>query len=101
MPAFKVGVPQTTTTPTVEVTVTAASPLPAGTHRFQLVVVDDSGNQSDPVFTDVVIKDTIKPVAKIAPVAPVQPGQTFTLDGGQSSDTPPGKVVQWIWTMTS
>jgi len=101
MPAFKLNTPQTSTTPTIEVTVTAAAPLPAGTHRFQLVVVDDGGNQSDPAFVDVVIKDTIKPVAKIRPVAQMQVGQTFTLDGTDSTDTPPGKVVQWIWTMIS
>jgi hypothetical protein len=101
MPVFKVGASQTTTTGTVEVTVTPTAPLPPGTHRFQLVVVDDSGNQSDPVTTDVVIKDTIKPVAQIKPVDTIQPGQTFSLDGSGSTDTLPGKVVQWIWTMLS
>jgi hypothetical protein len=99
MPVFQKGTPVQTTIPTVEVTSSSAAPLPEGTHRFQLVVVDDSGNLSDPVFADVVIKDTIKPTAVIAPVAPVQPGQSFTLDGSKSSDVAPGKVAQWIWTM--
>ena len=43
MPIFKPNVPITTDTPTIEV-----EELPPGRHRFQLVVVDDSGNQSQP-----------------------------------------------------
>jgi hypothetical protein len=101
MAVFKTGTAVTTTTPTVVVDVTAAAPLPPGTHRFQLQVVDDDGNISDPVFADVIVKDTQKPIAVISAPAQVQPGQSFTLDGSKSSDAAPGKVAQWIWTMLS
>lgn len=47
MPEFRAGQPVVTNTPDVEVTVAPNAPLPAGRHRFQLVVEDDSGNSSD------------------------------------------------------
>ncbi|MCA1568395.1 MAG: PASTA domain-containing protein [Acidobacteria bacterium] len=43
MPVFNANVPITTDAPTIEV-----EALPPGRHRFQLVVVDDSGNRSQP-----------------------------------------------------
>ena len=43
MPVFKANVPITTDTPTIEV-----EGVPPGAHRFQLIVVDDSGNRSQP-----------------------------------------------------
>lgn len=101
MPVFQVGTPVTTTVPTVEVTSTAAAPLSKGTHQFQLQVVDDDGNISDPVSVSVIVKDTQKPTAVLKAPSPVQPGVSFTLDGSQSSDVAPGSVVQWIWTMKS
>jgi hypothetical protein len=89
-------------TPTISVDVSANAPLSVGTHTFQLVVVDDSGNASDPQTATVVIKDTQRPTAVIT-ISPtqVEPGQAFILDGRQSSDVPPGAVVQYIWTMVS
>ena len=38
----------TTTTPTIEVTVSRERPLPVGRHQFRLIVADDSGNSSVP-----------------------------------------------------
>ena len=58
MPEFRAGQPVVTNTPDVEVTVAANAPLPAGRHRFQLVVEDDSGNSSDPSITEVIVRDT-------------------------------------------
>jgi len=106
MANFSVGTKITTTDPFVDVTGSAAGtgttvvPIAPGTHTFQLIVVDEAGNQSDPKTAQVVIKDTIKPTAvlKIAPTQ-VEPGQTFRLDGSGSSDVAPGKVTQFIWTM--
>lgn len=43
MPRFEPNRPQETTETSVVV-----ESLPLGVHRFQLVVVDQSGNQSDP-----------------------------------------------------
>src|SRR4028119_183001 len=48
MAKFVIGTPIETTEPTVEVTVDPQTPLRVGRHRFQLVVTDDSGNQSLP-----------------------------------------------------
>jgi len=100
MPAFQIGTTIETTEPAIDVTVTAAAPIPPGTHVFQLVVVDDAGNQSDPDKEKVVIRDTVKPTAVLA-IEPtqVQPGQSFRLNGTRSSDVPPGKIVKYIWTM--
>ena len=63
MPEFRSGVPIETADPVVEVTVTPASPLTAGRHQFQLVVVDDSGNASTPSVVEVIVRDTQKPTA--------------------------------------
>lgn len=45
MPKFTPKIPVVTATPVVEV-----EGLPAGQHRFQLVVEDESGNRSQPSF---------------------------------------------------
>jgi hypothetical protein len=100
MANFTIGTKVATTENFVDVTSLPSAPLPAGTHHFQLIVVDDAGNQSDPAVATVVIKDTTKPTAVLT-IAPTQvdPGQTFRLDGSRSTDVAPGKVVQYIWTM--
>jgi hypothetical protein len=99
MATFKPGTAVETPDPTVEVTVTAAAPLPAGAHKFQLVVVDDSGNTSDPIVVGVIVRDTLKPTAVLIAPEQVEFGQSFLLDGRKSSDVPPGKVVRYVWTM--
>jgi len=99
MPVFTVGTPVTTTDPTVEVTVTPAQPLSIGRHRFQLVVVDESGNKSAPDTVEVVVKDTTNPTAILKANPQVEYGSPVLLDGRDSSDVPPGKVVSYIWTM--
>jgi hypothetical protein len=100
MANFNIGTKVTTSDPSVSVDVTPAAFLPAGVHHFQLVVIDDGGNESDPATAQIVIKDTVKPTAVLA-IAPTQvdPGVSFKLDGTKSSDVPPGKIVQYIWTL--
>jgi hypothetical protein len=97
---FQIGTTVKTPDNAVDVTVTPSAPLPAGVHHFQLIVIDESGNQSDPATAQVVIKDSIKPTAvlRIAP-SQVEPGVSFRLDGTASSDVAPGKVVEYVWTM--
>jgi len=51
--------------PTIQVEVSVAAPLPLGLNRFQLVVIDQSGNASAPATIDVIVKDTDKPTAVI------------------------------------
>ena len=99
MSEFVVGTPQETKDPTIEVTVNAQKPMPVGKHKFQLVVVDDSGNQSLPSVVEVVVKDSQNPTAVVTAPSQVEYGRSFVLDGRASSDVIPGKIVKFIWTM--
>jgi len=100
MAIFKIGTKVTTSESSVTVDVSPSAPLAPGVHHFQLIVVDDSGNESEPSTAQIVIKDSTRPTAVLA-IAPTQvdPGTSFTLDGRRSSDVAPGKLVQFIWTM--
>jgi hypothetical protein len=99
MPKFVVGTPVESTVAAVEVTIDAQTTLPIGKHKFQLVVVDDSENQSLPDSVEVVVKDLTNPTALLRAPTQVDFGKSFTLDGRASSDVPPGKVVKWIFTL--
>ena len=63
MPEFKPNVPVVQTDPLVRVDVDKNKPLPPGRYRFELVVVDDAGNESEPAQIDVIVKDTQRPTA--------------------------------------
>lgn len=99
MATFSLNTPIETTDPKIEVTVDPARPLTAGVYRFQLVVVDDSGNASDPQIVEVIVKDSQRPTAVIDALSPVEFGKSFTLSGERSTDAPPGKIVKYIWQM--
>ena len=101
MATFVTGQPVVTTDSHVEVTVTPSAPLPPGHHRFQLVVVDDSGNESSPAAVDVVVIDNQKPTAVIDAPSTVPFGTSFSLSGARSTDLPPGKIVQYRWLQLS
>ena len=101
MANFVIGTPIEGTDPTIDVTVAPTAPLAIGQHRFQLVVVDDSGNKSQPATVDVVVRDTQNPTAVIQAPTQVEFGKTFTLDGHLSGDVAPGKVAKFIWTQLS
>jgi hypothetical protein len=85
------------TEPSIEVTVSQEAPLPVGRHRFQLVVVDDSGNESAPSVAEVIVRDTQKPTAILDAPKVVDVGSSFQLSGARSSDIG-GKIVRYIWT---
>ena len=97
MAEFRVGQPVVTDNPEVEVTIAPNAPLPAGRHRFQLVVTDDSGNSSDPSVTDVIVRDTQKPTAVLDAPREVELGRSFQLSGKRSSDIG-GRIVKYTWT---
>jgi chitodextrinase len=99
MSEFIPNQPIETTTASIEVTINPASPLKVGTHRFQLVVVDDSGNQSLPKEATVVVKDTTLPIAELDAPPEVNFGESFTLSGARSSDAGGGQVAKFIWTL--
>lgn len=95
------GARHETRDPVVEVTVDPKNPLRPGTLRFQLVVLDGAGNESEPVHVDVLVIDTEKPNAVIEPVAPVPYGKDFTLSGKPSFDPSGGTIAGYIWTRIS
>jgi hypothetical protein len=102
MAEFKIGDPQETDNPVIEVTVGPNSSLSVGTHRFQLVVVDNDGNASEPAFAEMLVKAIDRPTARIEALpGTVEFGKTFTLSGRGSTDIPPGKIAKYIWTRIS
>ena len=98
MAEFRPGQPVETNTPDVEVTIAPNAPLPAGRHRFQLVVEDDSGNRSDPSTAEVIVRDTQRPTAILDAPREVDFGRSFQLSGRRSSDIAPGRIVRYLWT---
>jgi hypothetical protein len=107
MPEFKLNQEIVQKEPVVKVDVTPNTPLPLGANRFRLVVVDDAGNESEPTFLDVVVRDLERPTAvldvvnsdlkRIDPV--VVRGQGFILSGARSADLPPGAIVEYRFTL--
>jgi|GraSoiStandDraft_4_1057263.scaffolds.fasta_scaffold283536_3 hypothetical protein len=92
----------------VKVDASATAPLPLGANRFQLIVVDDAGNESEPAFIDIIVRDKEKPTAvlqlvnadgRVISPAEVAFGQSFTLSAAKSSDVAPGKVVEFRFTL--
>ena len=78
-------------------------------HVFQLVVVDDSGNNSDTASVTIIVQDTERPTAVVdfideagnrnpAPEVVVPFGKGFRLSGERSSDIG-GAVKVWNWTL--
>jgi len=98
---FRVGQPIETDVADIEVSVSASAPLPVGRHRFQLVVVDDAGNQSSPDVLEVVIRDTTRPTAVIQGPREVDFGRSFQLSGSRSVDIGGGRIVRYQWTRLS
>jgi hypothetical protein len=81
---------------------------PAGTSRLQLIVVDDAGNQSDPVFVDITVKQRPPPTAALAVVdrggAPITPprvpaGASFTLSAAGASSPVQAQIVEYRFTL--
>jgi hypothetical protein len=107
MAKFKVNVPVSQDTADVKVEGTDSAPLPLGPNRFSLVVVDDSGNESEPITIVVTVADADKPTAVLNVVnsdgkvlAPqIAFGQTFILSGGASVDKEPGKIKEYRFTL--
>jgi hypothetical protein len=107
MPAFKPNQPIVQKEPVIRVDVARDAPLPLGANRFRLVVVDEAGNESEPVFLDVVVRDTDKPTAvldmvdatgrRVEPTVGV--GQSFILSGARSTDLGSGKIAEYRFTL--
>lgn len=72
--------------------------LPPGRHRFSLVVVDDSGNESTPDTVDVIVADRDRPTAVLQGPDVASAGKPFTLSGARSFDTGGGIIKTWRFT---
>src|SRR5262245_45257093 len=98
MAEFVVNQDVATEEPTVEVTVSPERPLRVGRHRFQLVVIDDSGNKSVADRVEVVVADTAAPTAVLSAPDVVPVGKSFELDGSRSFDAGGGRLTRYVWT---
>jgi hypothetical protein len=67
-------------------------------HRFRLIVVDDSGNKSQPDELDVIVADLQAPTAVLTAPGTVPFGASFPLDGRRSVDAGGGQIVRYVWT---
>lgn len=81
-------------------------PLPLGEHRFNLQVVDNSGNESTTALVSVFIIDTTAPTAILRvmnsqglPVSRIPYGDEFVLDARMSTDAGGGTISRYIWRM--
>ena len=107
MPRFVKNQPVTQTDPVVKVEFGPNDQLPLGASRFQLVVVDDAGNESEPTVLEVVVLDAAKPTAVLDMVdgngkrlePRIKEGESFILSGARSSDQGDGKVVSYRFTL--
>src|SRR4051812_34965943 len=88
-----------TTESIVAVDIGPAKPIPLGSHTFQLVVEDDSGNLSKPQRIIVRIFEEGAPNAVLTGPPNVLLGQAFKLSGQGSEDTGGGKIVRYHWTL--
>ncbi|OGD58992.1 hypothetical protein A3K78_10820 [Candidatus Bathyarchaeota archaeon RBG_13_52_12] len=68
-----------------------------GTHVFQLIVEDASGNRSPPAQATLEVVDTQNPYAVLTAPSKVILGQSFTLSGKGSVDLGPG-IAKYHWS---
>lgn len=86
-----------------------AEGLGVGPHRFQLIAVDDDGQESDPAFLDVVITAGDRPTAVLDLTdangqrinSDTVVGRRLFLSGARSSDVEPGRIVEYRYTLIS
>ena len=95
--------------PSLDVVASANAPLKPGKHVFQLVVTDDSGNDSDTASVTIIVIDQDRPTAVVdlidatggrisEPEVKVPFGKPFQLTGDRSTDVG-GSVKVWNWTL--
>lgn len=84
---------------TLVITVDANRPLPVGAYTFQLTVVDNSGNPSQPTSHRLFVIDNQNPTAIISAPRQVPFGQPITLSGAESRDVGGGQIVRYVWTL--
>lgn len=84
---------------TLTITISPNQPLPVGTHVFQLEVIDDSGNRSQPTQFRLTILDDQAPTAVITGPERVPFNREFSLSGERSRDLGGGTIARYVWTL--
>lgn len=84
--------------PLLTISIDTSQPLRSGSYQFQLVVTDDSGNNSQPATTRIIIVDDQAPTAVIDAPNSVGFAQDFALSGKRSIDVG-GKIIKYVWTL--
>ena len=74
-------------------------PLAVGTYVFQLEVVDNAGNRSQPVLARIAVVDRQAPTAIISAPREVPFNSEFTLSGAESRDVGGGTIATYVWTL--
>ncbi|WP_339721004.1 hypothetical protein [uncultured Paraglaciecola sp.] len=82
----------------LNITIDSQSPLQTGSYEFQLVVVDDSGNNSNPATVKITIADDQAPTAVIDAPSRVGFAKDFSLSGQRSIDIG-GELTKFVWTL--
>ncbi len=90
--------PIVTEGPSLTFVVDPAAPLAVGRHTVQLVVTDDSGNDSQPDLAQFIVVDNIAPTAVIDMPTSLPPGQPLLVSGARSFDVG-GRVIRYVWTL--
>ena len=92
----------------LSIVVDKTDPIPVGAVTLQLVVIDNSGNKSQPAQVKLIIRDTTAPTAVLTAVDVngrplrdnvLEAGAGFILSGKGSIDLPPGKIEKFVWTL--
>ena len=86
MPTLEINVPFETDQPVITVDVDPLKPLSRGRQVFQLEVVDDSGNLSEPTKIIVIVADRERPTAVLVGPSIADVGKSFQLNGEKSFD---------------
>ena len=96
---LQVNRPVEAAAPDATLVITMDRPLPVGSYLFQLEVIDNSGNRSQPVQARLIVVDTQAPSAIISAPRTVPFNTEFTLSGIESRDVGGGTIASYVWTL--
>jgi hypothetical protein len=96
---LRVNAPIEAAAPDATLVITMDRPLAIGAYTFQLEVVDDSNNRSQPVQVRLTIVDNQAPSAIISAPRTVPFNTEFTLSGAESRDAGGGTIARFVWTL--
>jgi hypothetical protein len=92
------GVPIVLDVPGVTFDVSPGTPLAPGPHVLELIVTDDSGNESEPATATVRVADGVAPTAILDVPSTVPFAQDVVVSGVRSADVG-GELVRFVWQL--